>query len=433
MSVRMSAGVESVRPHRVAVFHTLPPGGARRALFELVRRSADRIDYHLHRVDLGAAERWPELRRHQDPGELAAAVTDYRLHSGPRVGAASRVMDIEALQVLERRIAHHINAGGYDAVLVSHDQFTSSPSLLRWLRPPSIYLCQEPRRRSFEPAAANPHASGPQGPLVRAYERVLRRRDVSAARAARWLVTNSDYTAGYISRVYGRPALVCHLGVDQEILRVRPDLQRRRAVLSVGALDPVKGHDLVVEALGRIPADDRPSLDVVFERGDDRFGDGLVARAATLGVNLRLHRSVSDERLAELYATAAATVCAARLEPFGLTAIESLSCGTPVVATTEGGYSETVVDGVTGRLVERSAGTFAEAIRDLLDGPPIPGDQLRRRVVPYWSWDAAAGRFAGIVEELLGVTRTSRGESVAAMSQGTGPKLGGRSIDPCVW
>ena len=349
------------------------------------------------------------------------------------MGLASRVLDIEALQLLERRIAHRIDAGGYDAVLVSHDQFTSSPSLLRWVRLPSIYLCQEPRRRSFEPTASNPHASGLRGPLVRAYEGLLRRRDASAARAAGWLVTNSDSTADYISRAYGRPALVCHLGVDHETLRARPDLSRRRAVLSVGALDPVKGHDLVLEALGRLPADDRPGLDVVFERGDDRFGDRLAARAATLGVELRLHRSVSDQRLAELYATAAATVCAARLEPFGLTAVESLSCGTPVVAVTEGGFSETVVDGVNGRLVERTADALARAISDLLMEPPIPADQLRHGVVPYWSWDAAADRFVGVIEGLLGATRPSRGEPVATRSQRIGAPPAGRSIGPCVW
>jgi glycosyltransferase involved in cell wall biosynthesis len=418
-------------PLRLAVFHTLPPGGARRALYELVRRSADRIEYHLHRVDLGRAERWPELRRHQDVGAVAAGVTEHRLPGMPRLGPASRILDIEALQLLERRIARRIDSGGYDAVLVSHDQFTSSPSLLRWVHLPSIYLCQEPRRRSFEPVASNPHASGLQGPAVRAYERLLRHRDIAAAQAAGWLVTNSRYTADYITRTYHRDALVCHLGVDHHTLRPRPDLERRAAVLSVGALDPVKGHDLVVEALGRLPLDQRPLLDVVYERGDPGFGARLAARAAALGVELRLHRAVSDARLAELYATARATVCAAHGEPFGLTAIESLSCGTPVVAVAEGGLSETVVDGVNGRVVDREVDAVAAAIASLHAELRIPPDQARAGVIPYWSWDAAADRFAAIVDGALSAVASGGGRSVAAVSRRMAASPAARSIDSC--
>lgn len=400
---------------RVAIFHTLPPGGARRALFELVRRSSASVEYHLHEVDLGRAERWPHLVGHQALGPFVHTVTRHRLVAAPRLGPIARVADIETMQLLQRRLARVLDAGRYDAILVSHEQFTSSPSILRWLRTPTVYLCQEPRRRSFEAEAAGPHMSGPLGPAARSYERVLRRRDIEAARAAGTLVTNSRYTAGYVSRAYGRGALVCHLGVDETVLRsAEPSRPRRNTVLSVGALDPAKGHDLVVEALGRVPRSARPALDIVHERGHDDVAVELRARASALGVDITFHRAVPDTRLAELYASARATVCAARLEPFGLTAIESLSCGTPVVAVSEGGFPEAVVDGVHGRLVPRDAAHLAAAITDVLNHPPAEAGELRRSVLPYWSWDSAAGRFVAILHGALAGSHVPRPAGVAA-------------------
>ena len=69
-----------------------------------------------------------------------------------------------------------------------------------------------------------------------------------------------------------------------------------------------------------------------------------------------------------LYRSSRLTVCAARLEPFGLTVLESTSCGTPVVAVAQGGYRETVVDGVNGYFAERNAASLGEGIIRIMRG-----------------------------------------------------------------
>src|SRR5205823_1775237 len=122
----------------------------------------------------------------------------------------------------------------------------------------------------------------------------------------------------------------------------------------------LKGHDLVLRALSRVPAAIRPRLRVIAPASPDR--DALAASARQLDVELAVESQLSDGDLATTYRQALATVCAARNEPFGLTALESMACGTPVVAIRDGGYPETVVDGETGLLVDPTPEALAAGI-----------------------------------------------------------------------
>jgi glycosyltransferase involved in cell wall biosynthesis len=96
-------------------------------------------------------------------------------------------------------------------------------------------------------------------------------------------------------------------------------------------------------------------------------GDGPEHRRlrATAGDRVRLLGRVDDERLAEVYAGARALIVP-NVEEFGIAAVEAQASGRPVLALGEGGSRETVVDGVTGTLVEDgSPERFAEAMREV--------------------------------------------------------------------
>src|SRR4029077_21242270 len=98
---------------------------------------------------------------------------------------------------------------------------------------------------------------------------------------------------------------------------------------------------------------------------------------------------------------------------------------------TEGGVAETVVDGVTGRVVDREAGARAQAIAALAGRPRPAAEGVRAEVSAYWSWDAAADRFMAIVDGALRPVTSGDGRSVAAVSRGVAASLAARSIDPC--
>jgi glycosyltransferase involved in cell wall biosynthesis len=316
-------------------------------------------------------------------------VTDYR----------SLFVDLERIH---RRIAGDIDAGPTDLVFVHPSQFTQAPFLLRYLRTPAVYYCQEPRRASFE-YERRPETSGTSLAhrlRLRLFESKLTALDVAGTRASRVLVANSRYAADYIDRVYGVTAQVCYLGVDLETFR-ELDLDRELLVLSVGGLHPFKGHDIVIRGLGLLPASDRPRLSIVADRGDAGEESVLRGLAARLGVNMTVLWGVSDFELAQEYNRARATVCASRLEPFGLVPLESMACGTPVVAVNQGGYRESVQDNRNGVLVDRNPPAVAAGLTRVLR----PGfwealHSAALREVQGWTWPASTKTLSEIFSQV---------------------------------
>ena len=376
---------------RLALVHNLPPGGARRVVAELLASSVGHDEIDVFSVDLRSADRFARDGGSTDLRSPTGTTRSYPLPLAKGTSRVGLVLAAEQLPLVYRRISSDIDSDTYDAVIVNHDQFTSAPSILPRLRTPTLYLCHEPRRQSFEYAAS--HRDVGIRRLVRApYDSLIRHRDITWARSADGLIANSYFSAESLARAYGRDAIVAHLGVDETMFHPGSEPRSGR-VLSVGAVDRLKAHHLVIEALGLLPERRRPGFDVVFERSDPVYAEELVQLAGRRGVDLAMHRGVSDERLSLLYRTAAVTVCAASLEPFGLTTIESICSGTPVVAVREGGFREAVVDGVNGRLVPRAADALAAGIEEILMGClASSGADLRATILPYWSWDSAVDR-----------------------------------------
>lgn len=358
---------------KIAVYHNLPSGGAKRALYNYTRGLIDSG----HEVDVyaprSANEEFLDLR------PLVRRYYDVPLWSAPSLVDRSVVSRELARYVIcrwglkrhARAAAAAIDAGGYDLAFVHHCQFAQTPYVLDFLATPSVYYCQEPRRASFEYSIL--HVASPATGLKRVlqrlhtavFESLLRPRDIEAARSATLILANSSFSVENIKRAYGRYARVAYLGIELEAFRAT-GRERDRAVVSVGALHPSKGHSMVIDAAGEVPQALRPVVHVVADRKLEGHAQELTDRAAERGVTLCVHEQITDAELVELYSTSRVAVCAAELEPFGFTPLEAMACGTPVVAVREGGYKETVIDGHNGRLLERDAGELGRAITDLL-------------------------------------------------------------------
>lgn len=367
---------------RIALWHDLPPGGARRYLVETTARLA--ADHDITLVTTKPGDDDPDLLEHVDA-----------VHRVPgRARTGGRIARLLAERKDQQQLATGIDAVGFDVALVHGSQVTQAPPLLSSLRKtPALYVAQEPRRRTYEPGY-QPWVD-PGGRVARAarraarrpFEQVLARWDRDAVRAATGLVVNSEFMRAAMTAAYGRTGTVVHPGVD--FTRFAVGTGPRAGVLSVGALDPTKGHDLVVEALARLDRTVRPSLTVVFERVDPVYRERIECRARELGVDLRLRRGLDDKELADAYAEARLLAAAAVREPFGLTPLEAGAAGTFVVAVDEGGFRETVQPGVTGVLVPRSTTALARAIGDTLAGPAPDPWVIRDALLPYWTWDRA--------------------------------------------
>lgn len=263
-------------------------------------------------------------------------------------------------------------------------------------------------------------AAGPDGPSRSGYERALGRA------VDRVVAQTQDEVRGLVRIGVPRARLaVVPAGVDS--VRFSPDgpvAERdpeRPRILSVGRLVERKGFGDVVQAMRYVPG-----AEVVVVGGppaDQLPGDpgakSLRALAERLDVadRFRLVGSVPSGDMPRWYRSADVLVAAPWHDQFEPSALEAMACGVPVVGTTVGGLTETVVDGLTGDLVPpRDPRALGGALRRLV------GDRVRRfayataaldRARQAYSWKRVAAQVSSVYAAVTGLRRGSNSEAAA--------------------
>jgi glycosyltransferase involved in cell wall biosynthesis len=183
-------------------------------------------------------------------------------------------------------------------------------------------------------------------------------------------------------------------------LGIYPD---EKMLLSVGNLNELKGHALVIEAVARLRARGARISYHIIGAGEEE--SRLEAKIASLGLQscVHLQGSIPNERLRPWYQAASLYVLASSREGWPNVLNEALACGTPVVATKVGGVPEIVRHGENGLLMERSPEAIAATIEAALerdwDRRALAGGASRR------SWSDVAGRLVTLFEYLTGESR----------------------------
>ena len=393
---------------RLAIYHNLPSGGGKRALYEMARRLAEQhtLDvYTLSTAEHDFCDLRPYAQRHE-----VSPFTPLPLARSPfgRLNQGIRALDLLRLRRVQRAIAYQIDAAGYDCVFVHHCRYGQSPSLLQFLKTPSVYYCQEPPRLLHEPPVPRPYTEFSRfqqfgnlfDPLPGLYRRTLARLDRANVRAATRVLVNSHYSRETLYRTYGIFAHVAYLGVDTE--KFRPlGLPREHFVLSVGALNPRKGFDFLIKSLALLPDARLLPLIVVSNFVDSAEKAYLETLAQHRGITLEIKSLIADVDLIRLYNQAQLVLYAPVMEPFGFVPLEAMACGTPVVGVREAGVRESVIHEQTGLLTERDPHDFAAAVAQLLgdvDRCAGYGAAGRQHVTEHWTWAEASRTVAAHLE-----------------------------------
>ncbi len=411
---------------RIAVWHNLPSGGGKRALYYHLRGLVARG----HAVEIWSPPP-PEPEYcplaafgpvHAIPLERAVC----RVH-GPfraaRAYASGVAAQWRAMDVHCRRVAAEIHEGKFDVCLANTSPYVCASPLGRYVRIPAVIYLQEPFRELYEARPWHPFAAIPAprhkrrlAPrywrwfvedliYVQANRRQIRDERENAAAYQRILV-NSYFSRESILRAYGLDAWVCYLGVDADLFKPGNG-GRCDYVLGVGAVLWTKGIDRIIRALAAIEPARRPLLLWLGNAADERYQADCLSLAQRLGVRVEFRVMVSDAELVAGMQRARAFIYASRLEPFGFAPLEACACGTPVVAIAEGGVRETIVPGETGVMVDNDdPALFGAAIRRVLMDESLRdqlGRQGRERVVREWTWDKAVGQ----LERMLNSTITA--------------------------
>jgi len=221
------------------------------------------------------------------------------------------------------------------------------------------------------------------------------------------VVADSDATRRLVLQAYRLPANRVHLiPCGYDATRFRPDGPVAGDggvpyVLYVGNLLPHKNLPRLIEAVARI-ADRIPVRLVVAGEGRPAHAQRLMTLRAWTGARAEWRRYVAPDDLPALYRGARLVALPSLAEGFGLTALEAMACGTPVLAANTSSIPEVV--GNAGLLVDpRDPDALAEAILRLLSDEPLRKELAARGLARAagFSWERTARQILAVVDGLL--------------------------------
>lgn len=242
------------------------------------------------------------------------------------------------------------------------------------------------------------------------------------------VIATSRATQAYLTV----PADVILHGIDTDAFSPAPDRAALRARLGLpagarivgcfGRIRAQKGTDVFVDAMIRLAAERPDLVAVVLGRATAQHRDFLqeqkekVARAG-LSDRILFPPEVPVDRIASWYAALDLFIAPQRWEGFGLTPLEAMACGVPVIATTVGAFPELLVPGTTGRLIAPGdAQQMAEAAAGYLDDPDRlarEGAAGRTHVLNRFRIEDEARAIVGVYRRLLAGGQRARGFAAA--------------------
>lgn len=347
---------------KIAMFYELESGGAKRGANEFGRTLSKKHVVDLYYID---KEKDSKIDIYFTETFFYPFIAKKWKGKNWKVKVYKDSIELFHLYQLHKSIANEIHRKNYDFVFIHPSKFTQAPFILRFLKLPKFYYCQEPLRMVYESMFAPKNID----PFRDLYERCIRsiRKSVDKKNilSADFVFANSTFTKKNIYNAYAIDAKVLHMGVDSKNF-APVDIRKEFDLLFIGSYDFVDGYPLFQDSLK------------------------LMKKKAKVKYLLRDEGEwITDKKLAQYYSMVKFVICFGFNEPFGLIPLEAMSCGTPVIALNEGGYKDSVIGGKTGVFVPKDPRLIAKIIDSLLyaENWDKMGKMARNEMVKNWTWE----------------------------------------------
>jgi glycosyltransferase involved in cell wall biosynthesis len=264
---------------------------------------------------------------------------------------------ISPLRFLIPAIWGSFDLSGYD-LIISSASWAVTKGFEKKKGAAEICYCHTPPRYLYGYDTSRKY-SGFFGKLIDIYSLIVNhfmlQYDFQQAQKVDYFVANSEEVKKRIEKFYRRDSTVIYPPASlREALRAGPPVENREYFLAGGRLTAAKNFDLIIKVFNKL------GLPLKI------YGAGPLKGQLERMVkeNIEFLGKVTDEEMADLYSGAKAFVLAQKDEDFGMTAVEAMSFGTPVIAFKGGGYLESVIEGKTGLFFDEiSVESLSGAVR----------------------------------------------------------------------
>lgn len=354
---------------KIAIFYNLYFSGAKRTVYEHTKR----LKTLGHQVDVYTIDTEHDIF---DPGSVSS--NDFRYEYKKKIvnvpflkKVTADINDFIALRLLHKKIAQHIDSGGYDIALIHTDQITQAPFILRYLQTKNAYFCLEPLKIGYEYGLRVSNKLPLHNQIYETANRFIRKRiDRKNARAAYASFSISKFGRELMISAFDIYPKVSYLGVDTSLFK-KTNIKKKKQVLFIGQKLAMNGYEEALKAVEAVPKDIRPELKVV-------------------SISKNKKKRLSDKDMVKLYNESLVTLSLSNYDTFGLVPLESLACGTPVIAFDVAGYRETMIDKKTGYLVDFGVQEISEKLTVLLSNErkrEEMGKYGREWIEENWTWE----------------------------------------------
>ncbi|MFC1861656.1 glycosyltransferase, partial [Chloroflexota bacterium] len=232
------------------------------------------------------------------------------------------------------------------------------------------------------------------------------------------IIASTEMEKTELTRLYGAPPErigIVPCGVNLDLFRpIDKDTAKKhvgitddKVIIFVGRIEPLKGLELLLRAMTYLRNGRKPRLIII---GGDENSNNEMGRLASLSRKLDITDSVifkgmiKHENLPYFYSAAHVCAIPSYYESFGLVALESMACGTPVVATDVGDLNSIINPGESGYIVtDDTPRDLADKIALILtlSNPDMKSALQIRESITHFSWSNISQRIIGEFCELL--------------------------------
>ncbi len=317
-------------------------------------------------------------------GSVSEKIESRKIHTSSLQRIARRISDYRKLLPLFPRAIRQFDLSGFDLVVSSSHCVAKSVDARG---KPHLCYCHTPMRYVWDRFDDYfPKTQKIRRAAARIVAARLRAWDVRTATEVTAFLANSNFVRQRIAAYYGRESEVVHPFVDEEFLAAPLSNRREDYHVIVSALVPYKRIDLAMAINKRIVI----------------IGGGPLLRKLRRSAppNVELLGSVQRDRIVERLSRARSLILPG-IEDFGITPLEAMAVGTPVVALRAGGVLDSVEEGRSGIFFDRQDVESLRRALDEVETRQWDREMLRARAAQF-SRSRFTERFLGALNQLVG-------------------------------
>ncbi len=253
-----------------------------------------------------------------------------------------------------------------DVLLCYQTWLGNTPSIIRYFNKKIIYICHEPPREFYdEYYICNQTLKEKIVNLIRYPIKILDKYNITSKSVI--VVANSNFSKRWIDSTYNVHSRVVYPGINLNIFKNTMDISKKNQIITTGAINLLKNQLFLVEILRRIPHKIRPTLVLISNGSSEQYLKRLYSKAKKFHVRIKVLLNITEkEKILELKKSKI-FIYSPINEPFGISLIEGIAVGLPIVVYGKGGGFKEVISSKNGLIIDSlSAVEWSEKLRKLL-------------------------------------------------------------------